>query len=187
MAKKQLTVEQFNALSKAEQKVMVAQDVIAQLQAKKYKGNTGSYIDRIQLTGKNIWRAQGDDIQENFDKIKSCHVCGIGACIMSITKFKNKLTFGDIDAGASGMSMSTHRLLKSVFTIKEMTWIEGLFEGGNTNYVGMVYDEYPLTYNDIDNCMLFKNRNKSANKRLELIMQNIIDNKGRLVPNKLFN
>ena len=63
---------------------------------------TGKYIDELKIEADDLGIKEEDsnegyawktdlkelDIQDNFDKIKSCRVCAMGACILSITKFK---------------------------------------------------------------------------------------------------
>ncbi len=44
MEKKVITVEEFNKLPKAIQRTMIAQDVIKQIEAKKYTPKKGIYI-----------------------------------------------------------------------------------------------------------------------------------------------
>jgi len=99
-----MTPEQFKKLSKKEQKIAIAKDVIAAIEAKVYKPKKGKYIETIKLqTSRNLLHyssynnnLQGnnyDSIQDNFEQIKSCTACALGLCILSITKFKNKLVF----------------------------------------------------------------------------------------------
>jgi len=64
--------KQFDNLSKPEQRVLIAKDVLQQLKKDKYRANTGSYVL------KESYLENTCDIQSNFDKLGKCNVCALG-------------------------------------------------------------------------------------------------------------
>jgi hypothetical protein len=181
---KTLTVEQFNALPKAEQRVMIAKDVIAQVLAKKYKATPGTYVEASLPRGVK----KDASARENIDKIKKCTVCAFGSCIVSTTRYKNRLTMDEMINPLDNKAANT-KLLLTVFTPNQMALIESAFE---RKYQVRGYWSTVGTYNDGLNGEItekqeyaiqeFGNRYGNDNDRLIAIMQNIIDNKGKFVP-----
>ena len=88
-----MTTEKFNKLSKKQKAVLVAKDVLAQLKCGKYTPKTASYI---KIYDENFQPIEGS-IKDNFDKVPQCHVCAIGATLLSATHLGNVLEFKDID------------------------------------------------------------------------------------------
>lgn len=179
-----MTIEKFEALSKEEKKVLVAKDVLAQIKAGKYIANKGEYV-KIYNTPIELSK----DIKKNFNKIEKCYVCGIGACLMSITRFANKLTFEDVgirfndyccneDVGISQNKIKS--LLTSVFTEEEIATIESLFEGGNTAYAEHNLGLNRRTREAIKYNYEYTLGDLQPKERLIYIMKNIIANKGKL-------
>src|SRR5437868_518082 len=95
-----MTPEQFKQLTKAEQRVAIAKDVIAQVKVKRYKPSGGAYII---LEGGNE-HLDKEPIQENINKLKECEVCAIGSAILSIAKYKNTIRFNEVSQGLFGFS-----------------------------------------------------------------------------------
>ncbi len=110
-----MKTEDFYKLSREERAVLVANDVIAQLKAKKYIALNGSYI----TYRKNSGRTEGQ-IKDEFDNI-FCKVCALGAtlsqeecvkCHDFYTNFNDSCDEDDYeDSDDEGSSDSENRLL----------------------------------------------------------------------------
>ncbi len=184
MAKKKvMTVEEFEALPIAKQRVLVAKDVIAQIQAKRYSACTGAYVYDIEF--KNDVCTKKQDVKDNFNNIEKCEVCALGGLVMSLTKYKNKLTFGDIEK--LGSNKKATKLLTSVFIPEQLVMIESAFEEDNS---AGYWSSRILGTKKLDKMNTEKYEQWASDKeigyyqhdeRLVAIMQNLIDNKGEFV------
>lgn len=178
--------EDFKKLTKAEKRVAIAQDVIAQIRAKKYVPETGAYV-----TFRNNCELEEDDsIQKNFDKV-SCNVCAIGSMFMSNVKFTNKFSMYEVN-NMDGTEQAD--ILKKYFNLKDLALIEFVFEDWNVddyNYindwdhtynVGIAYGE-KVSIKEIKRIetaqRLFKGKDQTD--RLLKVMKHIIKNNGKLV------
>ena len=164
--------DKFKSLSKAEQRVLIARDVIAQVNKKKYKPSTGAYLTLVN-NFYNHW-----SVQEHIDEIE-CRCCALGACLLSTTKFKNKLNFGDVDSLCS--KSDSWKLLRGVFSHSQINMIEYAFEAShNGSRVGEDYfnDYAKFNYNKRAKCISFGRSFVYESDRIVAIMENIIKNKG---------
>lgn len=167
--------------TKAEQKVIIAQDVIGQIVANILKPKQGSYVVATIKKSSKVQKSAG--VKENYEALSKCEVCGVGACLMSITKFKNKLHFNDLPESADEFNQDSLDLLKSVFSPTELALIEIAFEKTNSNWAANVGKDrmgIKISYEQAFKAVEFGKKYRSASKRLIAIMQNIIDNKGKL-------
>jgi hypothetical protein len=172
--------EEFKKATKAQKRVMIAQDVLAQLKAKRYFAESGCWVQpNIKAACEKNLKDE-DSVQELFaaKKIESCNVCALGGLFMSCINLNNNTTvedlkkefyIGDFVYDDSKISNGLNR----IFTQKQLILIESYFEGSQGYFKGdnektVVFLE---SYND--------------DERLEMIMQNIIDNDGTFKPNKL--
>ena len=182
MKKKKRKLIPFSKLSKAEQRVKVAKDVLVQLKNKKYIANMGAYIDGMDLENSGL--KNGDNIKSNFHKIKSCKCCALGSCILSITKFKNTLIIGDVNSGKYPFYDNTKKLFK-MFSPKQLLLIENSFEGKpegqNTSRIGYTVFMADTTFEEKEKCRSFYLQYPDTELRLIAIMKNIIANKGLFI------
>lgn len=180
-------VKPFSSLSKPEKRVAIAKDVLQQIKIGKYIAETGSYIGGIKfIGGEYISDMENEDIQKNFKKIRKCEVCAMGACLMSVTKFANKLEFGDIGSSITELNNDkVKRLFASIFSPSQLLMIERAFEGdsGGTTVGCDVFDldEYDFE-KQIEKCDEFYKSYFEQEERLVAIMKNIIKNKGTFKP-----
>lgn len=170
------TVEEFNALPKDKQKVIIAKDVIAQLNANKYVASKGNWIKA--LVGHNL---EGS-VRDNFDEIESCTVCALGACLLSAVKYKNELEFSDLNNNSFTQNSKVANLFTSIFTPSELKIIEGAFEGGNNAYTKMSFKVTApkTTGEELTKFHKFYNSYENDDQRLRALMQGIIDNNGEV-------
>lgn len=172
-----MKVEKFLKLTKAEQRVEVAKDVLKQIKAKRYVGNTGSYIRGVVVDNVDM----NDSVRENFDKIEECDVCAMGACLLSITKYKNMLTFAELPFCTSQMGSKVVDLL-SIFTPKQLLLIESAFEGYDHGADRVAEDVFGyrdgLSLQEIEKVDNFYAKYSEDTNRLKAIMENIISHKG---------
>jgi hypothetical protein len=209
MNQKPLTVEEFEALPGEQQRVLVAQDAIANLAAQRYKALKGSYIS-MRLFGENV---EDLDVRTNFevlDKIP-CHVCVMGACLLSVTRFRNKLTFYDVNISGlrddKGKAKNSFSLFAGLFEPKQLLLMEDSYEGlvneGEVwDWEGLAeqYDEYSAAPSRIAKdifgydylkeeryalwarCQDFFENYEEDEDRFLAIMENIVKNKGEFIP-----
>lgn len=162
----------FKTLSKAEQRVAIAKDVVKQIKVKKYVARSGSYIQpKVNFQG---------DVRSQFDKIVDCECCALGSCLLSAVKFKNTLEYDDLFSYFERDSKFT-KMLNSIFSTKQQALIEASFEGGDYLQV-LETTKFRLTEEEIDKCVDFYYNFKDSKKRLIAIMENIISNKGTFKP-----
>lgn len=185
---KPITTEQFNKMPVKKRRIMVAKDVLLQLEAGKIKAETGHYI-QLKFVPDIDLKDSREDIKKNYDKISECRVCALGASIMSCTRLGNQLKFEDIGAGVASLNNSaTKGLLRKVFTPKQLMLIETAFEGHSPSSTRVAsylfglsrYDS--LTNKEVEDCNKFRYRIEDVNDRLGAIMKNIIKNKGIFKP-----
>lgn len=180
--RKELTPVEFRKLTKAQKKVTVAKDVIAQIKAHKYRAETGRYIGDVKIGEEYaIAKHITGDIQKRLPELHHCEVCAVGSCILSITKYENKLKWTDVGRVPSECSSITDKILTKVFTPNELVLIEVMFEGCYTNGV----DNYGkdklggvLTEEAAIKAKLWYNKYPDPEKRLLAIMRRIVKNEG---------
>ena len=173
--------EEFKKATKAQKRVMIAQDVLAQLKAKRYVAESGCWV-QANYNSSATWAdiKYTDSVQELFAEktIESCNVCALGGLFMSCTNLNNNTTVGDLtkesyigDLVADDDKISNG--LNRIFTQKQLILIESYFEGSQGYFKGDDVKTFVFleTYND--------------DERLKMITQNIIDNNGTFKPKKL--
>ena len=193
-----MTVKQFDKLSKKKKAVLVAQDVLLQLKAKKYIANAGHYIESDNDNcDKNL------DIKDKFEELKPCTVCALGSMLLSATHLGNKLTFKDINIISSGSDQINNKnvkdLFNSIFDGNQLLLIETAFEGYSpfeerANYpksleyyinesdrFGNDVLGYVLNLKEAIDCTKFFRKYRNDENRLKAICNNIILNSGTFV------
>ena len=177
-------------------RVAVAKDVIAQIELAKYRAKKGSYIRYASFkndsvfdrTSGNVSRVNELDAKSSFDNLENCKVCAIGACILSITRFKNKLKWGELldhdNFDKSGTRVML--MLSEIFQPYQLGMLEAAFEGSynctTSDRVAKRLGIESLSTEDDEACSRFYDLYDSSEERLKTIMQNIIDNNGTFKP-----
>jgi hypothetical protein len=179
---KKLNAE-FKKANKAQKRVMIAQDVLAQLKAKRYVAESGCWVKPNIDSAWEQKLSHHDSVQELFieQKIESCNVCALGGLFMSCTNFNNNTLLEDLDFASSELGdlieeVKLSNKLNSIFSVKQLKLIESYFEEN---------DGYFYINSQYDRIKAFCDKHPSDKKRLQLIMENIVENEGTFVPEKL--
>lgn len=162
-------------------RVTIAQDVIAQINTKRYLPKHGRYVSSDSLQENKLTFGS---IKENFDKINNCQVCGIGACFLSIVKYKNNVNFEEIESSFLQFVRNDkfREILLNVFPLVQLKLIEHAFECGiNTTY-NRYSDVVEPDWNLKEQARCFGIRYADESDRLVAIMKNIIINRGDFNP-----
>lgn len=190
--------KKFANATKAEKRVLIAQDVIAQIEAKIMIGASGNYVKNINLIEGSVWDMDDDGVKENYEKIASCNVCAMGACVMSVTKFNNKLLFSDTREIED--NKKAQGLMAELFSKKQLYLIESAFEGVDDDCIrlaiNMGYNPKQITDKEKEACNVFYTHfgglpnhvsggDVVETKRLLAIMKNIVKHKGTFKPQDL--
>ena len=171
--------EEFNSLPKAVQRQKVAADAILQIKKNVYQAKMGCWIE-LDL---EVTPQEGEQVQDKLTpkNIKECHVCGLGALMVSAVRLKNSLKvpkygeFEEISTCADDDGFGT--VLRKIFTNSQIELIEIAFELGDGWYKSY-YSSNPLALKAVE----FGERFEKADDRLLGIMKNIIANKGTFKP-----
>ena len=145
-----MNLEKFNKLSEFEQRVAIAQDVIARIESKKVSQKRGSYLV-YKSAGKPLSQIYQMSAQK-FLKENKCYVCAKGALVMSWVAQFNHYKFGQI------YDSPCIREIEQIFSQSMRNAMECAFEGWVNHILGLN----------------FKNRKMS----LKSVMKNIVKNKG---------
>lgn len=192
--------ETFNAMSKNEKKVVVAQDCIARIKAKQIVANCGLFIENVREI-----REIDDSLKtilNNPTQVVKCKTCAKGSLFMSYIGRTNDFKSWRI-SGFNSIKSDEHIKLLEIFTEKELSYIELAYEG--SQYLKVNLNEKPIrfTKTEITKARKFyikhggqfygkptndtfgtdSNRwNPEENeKRLLAICKNIIRNKGEFI------
>ncbi len=164
-----LTAEAFHALSKQEQRIVLAKDVIAILRAKKITARKLCYFEMYE--GDFIDVARSTDIKSSLGKV-TCEVCAIGGLFISEIMYA-----GYNIAIEDGYSDNIKDRLNVYFTSDQLGLIETAFEN-DTDFAMESVCPYEVVMKAATYCEKFGDPEESMIN----IMQNIIDHEGEFVP-----
>ena len=183
--------EEFKKATKAQKRVMIAKDVLAQIKAKRYFAESGEWVKPLWSDDQksiDIKLDPNSSIKDAFKSkaINSCQVCALGGLFMSCTNLNNNTTVQDMKTEyyLGEVVQDNDKIsngLNRIFTRKQLMLIETYFEGGEGYFKG--YSEY-FSYSDEKLLVTFF-KSYHDDERLKMIMQNIIDNNGTFKPSKL--
>lgn len=199
----------FLALSDAEKRIAIANDVLFQIQLGKYQSRYFGFIS-IRFSN-NSHPDPEESLRELLPQAEVCDVCALGGLFLSCTRLNNKTKVGAIRGSSwvdqskvkSELSMgqiiraggSFSNQLDQFFSRKQLMLIEIAFEEGCgsflINYIENTYlnergEEVPITP-EIERAVKFSENNLCDDSdqrtlRLQKIMENIISNGGTFVP-----
>ena len=183
--------EYFNSLSVEEQRLVLAQDVIAQIKAEKYQACSGAYAI-IKQTDENSEGIYSLDLQSNLDKV-TCEVCALGGMFISHIKYNNNYTVEEAD----GVGIATiNKILSKYFDLNQLILMEVAFEQWKPIYMldedldiiesGVGHDEslenLNLSAEELQKAYDFTKDIDDSNDILLAIMENVVSNKGVFIP-----
>ncbi len=168
------TNKQYNASSKKERIVMLAQDVIELLKAKKIVTRTrGPFCTIPAITFDNV--AEFDSSLKKVLPQVQCEVCGLGSMFVALVARKNRVATHIGEYGIQSMDRDLKTVLgKNLFHQVEIAYEMG---EGWFNVIDNVLDE-----SFFKAAVKFGKRYKSDDNRLIGIMKNIIKNEGEFKP-----
>ena len=182
-AKKALTVDELRALPLWKQKVLLAEDVIALLKAKRIRAERGAYFELLRNDDR--WDEPDTIVQKIFHDAFSeddllCAVCGIGAVFVAAVDKFDTLTVGN--CGGEPHENMMIEYMGEWFSESELRAIEVAFEGRrvphgiamNTNVVLRALD---FGHTEQDQSIRMK-----PDAVMIKIMENIVANKGEFKP-----
>jgi hypothetical protein len=188
----------FKKATKAQKRVMIAQDVLAQIKAKRYVAEQGTWaLPKFSDNFCNTDPTGKESVQQLFasKEIESCNVCALGGLFMSCTNLNNHTTYdqfnsenddiGSLISYEEGLSNE----LDVFFSKNQLTLIEIYFENGEGYFSidNETVDTGSRFYKsiDFDHVNSFNDKYQNDDDRLKAIMKNIVENNGTFVPEKL--
>jgi hypothetical protein len=180
-----LTNEEFAALSKREQRVEIAADVLEWISTKRLVPHVGMYI--IVYDGGNVLpTCEVDDIN-GFN----CQACALGG-VFALASFRTGLSIGEAAKGDGAINEEMHDRLEAYFDRSQLALIECAFEQSTGFDYGVVTPEQTRKARDFGVGVAHAldyfrftgpewDRERDA-RVMRAIMQNIIDNDGTFIP-----
>lgn len=162
----------LSKMTKAQARMAIAQDVIAHLDSRKYKGSAGTYVGT----------KRDGSLQELADSNAKCEVCALGAGVVSAARLfnrcnsvyvENNVWFNEREYMLGGWD--TKRILRKYFTETQLNRMETAFERR------LMGDYYFAYYPEADSYIQWGKRYKNNTARLRAIWQNVLDNNGDFV------
>lgn len=149
----------FNESTKAQKRVMIAQDCIDRIKCNLLTANTGSFI---------VYN--GSNVNQTRVNATTCEVCAKGGLLASyigrVNNFNDECLGNDEDNEA-------HKKLLEVFTLRQLAIIEYAFEG--TQYIYSISIPHDMQKKLED---FYDENYEDDDQRLIKICENIIKNKG---------
>lgn len=187
---KQLTCEiskPFDKLSKTQQRIILAKDVILQVKAKVANAVEGQYFDVDDYGDHDFAYEKNNEFREIVSDVK-CEVCAKGALFLSHIVRTNK--FSILQSLQQQGHDSIINRLAEIFTKNQLDLIETAFEkeviedkNRTLSYPDSRDKFADVILTDIAKAAVkFGKKYRSENNRLIAIMQNIIDNNGTFKP-----
>lgn len=175
----------FKGKSKSEIRVMIAKDVLAQLESKAYCAMQGSWVEDKKLGDFYeycIEQFEGDQnakavsAREYVDKLKACKVCALGSIFVSQVRIGGDFKVSDVENAYGVFEQLETSPLKRYFSVNQLKLIEASFEG----YNGM-YSHFMEGADELLSCS-YESQFSKDKDRLTAIMKNIVRNNGQFIP-----
>jgi hypothetical protein len=204
--------KRFQAADAAGKRVLIAQDVIAQIKLKRLWPTSGTWVSALDYRD-NVDKVVGErdasiaafearSVREDFlaGLVGRCDCCALGAMFMGCALNNNKTTAKDLDAVEYDLGdyvtvrKTTGPLangLNKFFSRQQLKLIEMAFEGGNGAFsIDLYYAaeaqkslSTPRQPTDVEARLLaWATKYPDDDKRLIAIMKNIVANNGTFVP-----
>lgn len=169
---------EFNKLSKAEKRVVIAKDALAQLRLNKWSARMGLYVQFGN--GINVANKENAQLCKILPKGGKCEVCARGALFLSAVRKFNDFKVSQLELAYEQdevRDIGSYEFRKyelGFFTRAQIKLIEAAFEGYD-----FISSSWPKAVQD--GCRHFY-ENFTTQTRLEAILKNIVRNKGTFKP-----
>lgn len=173
----------FIALPQNKKAILVAKDVIAQIDAKKYEATCGTYFEADDLSLGNFKDSQSVQTILLSENAPACECCAIGSIMYSTIRNQNKVSVKALKYGSGGTFAKSKA--KGIFSNHQLELIETAFEKeviATHNKQLSTNSIFPTPTDLARKAIKFGKRFKNSNNRLKAIMVNIIENKGEFIP-----
>ncbi len=181
--------EKFVKLSKAKQRVVIAQDCLDRMEIGHLKPKGGKFIDDSHLSlivlgdakgnMRNVTEVASCSLKEKFNSMPVCSACAKGSLLLSFVGRINHFDVNDLTFGNNNPTDDkSHAKLLEIFDLRQLALIEMAFE--DSLYIHETLEGKPLKFT--------KNTHKKASDfwynydystdRMRAICENIIANKG---------
>lgn len=172
----------FEKASKAEKRVMIAQDCIERIKMSQLSALQGYVVTD------GIYNAENNEILDlsikdvlssiiQFEGVSICNTCAKGGLFMSYVGRVNDFIFCDVENNTGHNSLAMKKL-REIFSEKQLILIEAAFEGSQIVNRLSSGENYYLSPSQKEKVEDFWNKHESDNNRLIAICENIITNKG---------
>lgn len=165
MAKKK-----FDDLTRSEQRVEIAKDVLKQIYKNRFVPTKGTYVRAV--THKSLPALESDAEVCDIMRRRKCEVCALGALFLSAVDKHDNLKVSDLGWRGKkdlyleiGTPSRIKNYLEPFFTSMELLHIEQAFENYGLYPYGHHYHEY----------------NHDPVERMTLVMTNIVNNNGDFI------
>lgn len=195
LASRNKTVKQrnFESLTKAGQRVAIAQDVIDALMIDKLNvvenmylyGSVPSAITRNVKADSPVSPSDATKLQA------SCSACALGSMFLAKIKLGNDVTWGDMDLNlyreVYPWGGTIFKKLKTYFSLQQLCLIESAFEQNELSSAYYYISDCPTVVSpnfreQLTKAVLFGNKFADPKDRMLAIMQNIVDHGGTFKP-----
>ena len=190
--------EAFERLSAPKKRVSIAHDVLAQIDLNRIRVETGTYFES-EVFKKQLFEIMNGEassskqLQTVFRKVETCTACALGSMFLCGVETANKLKIRETNLVRMSLLMSedVYTYLSRFFSMEQLVVIESAFEHRNMlrehrrmskkfNYLsGKALQSLEL---EVTDAVTFGNLESNDTIRLQLIMRNIIANRGTFNP-----
>jgi hypothetical protein len=175
----------FHKMSRAQQRVVVAKDVLALIQSKKYApAHKGYLVGKVVDIGVDLAQSQragtSEEVRDLYIEAGAprCTGCALGSVLLACVLRTDELTTSDLFSGGGVNTGNMVEYLEKYFSFKQLALIEKAFEGSGVSGIDDM-DEYQ---SEGLIAAAFGAQFKSPTARVIAIMKNIIANDGMFVP-----
>lgn len=166
---------EFRAMPDDRKRVVIAQDVLAQIEMKRLVPTYGTYLTVPSECERKFGEYEFDELQLN-DALSgtSCQVCGIGSIFVAAIDRANGCTVGEMTSASDDEFMREY--LSNWFSAEQLDLIETAFEGRVVSENVNHHDKKVMR------ALRFTQDVVRPATRLRKIMDNILKNQGEFVP-----
>lgn len=168
---------QFRTASAAKKRVLIAKDVLAQLQARRIQTGRVSWIERLTLPE----NTENLELREVLRSAPACSACALGALLLCTVRMHDAIEVDDLFDCGDVNEVTLFSYLRDFFSSVQLRLIEATYEQGS-GYVPWDDVGEDVTRDEIARAQRFSRQYRGKGARLRAIMENLIKNKGTFVP-----